>query len=122
VAQVTGLDVSHVKVVDSSSVITPTLRSRRGNNRKGGLMTSHNVTVTVRITSSTDDFKETAVTYDTQSLFMKLTHDLSASVATGSFVSILRDASATHGAEVTKNVTQVTVANIDSEYTEVGVF
>jgi hypothetical protein len=114
VAHVIGLDISQVNVLDSTSV-APETRLRR----EGRRLQSYNVAVVVRITSSTEDFEDTAVTRDAQALFEKLSTVLLASVNTFDFATTLRAFSVTHAATVTENVGRVTVGDVDTEYTEV---
>jgi hypothetical protein len=118
VAAVTGVAIDKVKVLESSmeSIANRLLRSAA---RK---LLSYNVNVVVRITSSTADFPDTAVTHDAQVLFVRLNTALIAAVNSTVFTSTLRAKSLEYDAPATENVGMVTLTVVDPQYTEVWLF
>jgi hypothetical protein len=114
VAEVTGVAIDKVKVLESSmSSIVNRLRSAT---RK---LLSYNVNVVVCITSSTADFPDTAVTHDAQVLFVRLNTALIAAVNSTLFTTTLHTKSRDYNAPATENVGIVILTSIGSQYTEV---
>jgi hypothetical protein len=118
VANVTGVSIDKVKVLESSTASIANNRLRSATRK----LLSYNVNVMVRITSSTADFPDTAVTHDAQVLFVRLNSALVAAVNSTVFISTLRAKSREYDAPATENVGKVTLTAVDPQYTEVRLF